>query len=372
MAHEISTEIVDDFTRLEALAGDWESLWKSGPVREVFTKFGWTKASWRAFGSKRTLCTPVVYRGRKIIGILPVAAEKKCLRFIGAPRSDYNDVLCKESEATEVLEAALSSLLKIENSWDLCMFENLPLNSNFVKYYQCLEINAHSRLQLWFSDFCPTVELPPSEKESILKSILNKKSLKRHTNKLRKAGKLQFRNIEDRDEIAKHLPEFFRQHINRRSKAGGKSLFCSENSRNFYNALVEEFDPRQELRFSVLELDTRPIAYHFGFEVNGKFTWYKPAFDIELWDYSPGEVLLRNLFEYILVRKVNEFDFTVGNERFKSRFANHVDQNFMACFFPPGIRGRMRRHAIVTKEKIKKYPETYGKVKKFLMKIKSY
>jgi len=361
----LRTEIVQNFSQLEALSAQWEWLWKVSPVREAFTMFPWTRASWRAYGAHRTLCTPIVYRDKAIVGILPLAAERRCLRFIGAPRSDYNDLLCAESDAVEVLEAAFTALLKLGISWDLCRLENLPQHANIVKYYNDVKVPPRCHLQLWFRDVTPTLKMSAANKEDITKAILSKKSLQRHTRTLERAGELRFRHIEDRQDIINHLPEFFRQHIARMSRAGKKSLFCHQNARHFYEALIEEFDPRQELRFAVLELDNRPIAYHFGFEVHGKFTWYKPTFDVDLWTYSPGDVLLKRLFEYIAVCDVHEFDFTVGNEPFKSRFANQIHHNFTLCFFPPGLRGRLRRYAIETTERARKHPKMFNTIKKF-------
>jgi hypothetical protein len=117
--------------------------------------------------------------------------------------------------------------------------------------------------------------------------------------------------------------------------------------------LVEELDPRSELRVAVLELDGRPIAYHFGFQLDGKYVWYKPNFDINLWEESPGEVLLRNLFLYAKTAGVREFDFTVGDESFKRRFSNRTNQNLTIHVYPPGPRGHAARRLFLVKEQLK-------------------
>lgn len=90
---------------------------------------------------------------------------------------------------------------------------------------------------------------------------------------------------------------------------------------------MDELDPSSELRFAVLELDGRPLAYHFGFESKRTYLWYKPAFDVGFWKYSPGEVLLRNLLRYARDSELREFDFTIGDESFKQRFANCRKEN---------------------------------------------
>src|SRR5439155_1445099 len=83
---------------------------------------------------------------------------------------------------------------------------------------------------------------------------------------------------------------------------------------------------------AVLEVESQRLAYHLGFEFDGRFSWYKPAFGVNLWEFSPGEVLLRHLFKYARDHRLREFDFTRGDERFKSRFANRVGKNYTLHF----------------------------------------
>src|SRR5437868_1220594 len=81
------------------------------------------------------------------------------------------------------------------------------------------------------------------------------------------------------------------------------------------------------IRFSVLRLEGEPIAFHFGFEYNRRFIWYKPSFSAAHARLSPGEVLIKYLLEDVIDRGLEEFDFGVGEEAFKYRFANHVKHN---------------------------------------------
>jgi len=70
-----------------------------------------------------------------------------------------------------------------------------------------------------------------------------------------------------------------------------------------------------------------PLAFHFGFEYRRRFIWYKPTFDVQFASRSPGEVLIKFLLEDAIEKKLEEFDFTVGSESFKYRFANRIRFN---------------------------------------------
>ena len=55
---------------------------------------------------------------------------------------------------------------------------------------------------------------------------------------------------------------------------------------------------------------------------NRSFLWYKPTFDITLAKHSPGEVLLRQLLLRAIDEEADYFDFGLGDEAFKNRFAS--------------------------------------------------
>ena len=181
---------------------------------------------------------------------------------------------------------------------------------------------------------------------NIFERLARKESLRRNENRLRRKGNLEFRHIEDRREIQGHLDEFFAQHATRQALNGVRSQFLDSAPRAMMRALVEELDPARQLRFCALELDGRAIAYHFGFQRAGKLIFYVPTFDVNYWGDSPGDVLLRNLFKYAQKEKLSEFDFSIGDEAYKERFANYVGKTWSALLlsFPaaaanPGLAG---------------------------------
>jgi len=117
---------------------------------------------------------------------------------------------------------------------------------------------------------------------------------------------------------------FFDQHVRRWQVTPHPSLFCDSANRSFYRALVSDADEVEWLRFTSIELDGRTIASHFGFSHRGSYMWYKPSFEIELARRSPGEVLLRSLLVAAVDERARVFDFGLGDEAFKHRFANRI------------------------------------------------
>jgi predicted acetyltransferase len=163
------------------------------------------------------------------------------------------------------------------------------------------------------------------------------------------------------------MDEYFRQHIDRRYVTGTASLFLDPFVCDTYRSLIEALDRTGWLVMTVIRSQQRIIAFHFGYHYNGKLIWYKPSFDITEFKHSPGEVLLRELFEYAASTGCNEFDFTTGHEPFKDRFSNTTSANFIYEIYntpdktpkteaPLNKRPRLIRRAgvILKKEGIKK------------------
>jgi CelD/BcsL family acetyltransferase involved in cellulose biosynthesis len=346
--------LLTEFAELERLAPAWEALWQDDVRREIFGTFGWARAWWHAAGGRRVLCTPVVYRGDQPIGFLPLAREDRTLRFLSAPHADYNDLLCTESDSGAILEHALRQLLR-SPSWDRAVLENVPEGSRLLGCLGQLPPDLRGRLEVCASGTSTALDLR-EDRAARLQACLGKGHLKRDYKRLSKLGELRFRHLEEAGEIEAHLPNLFRMHIARRALAADRSLFCREEGRSFYCALVQELDPRKELRFCVLDLNGRPIAYHLGFECAGKFTWYKPTFDVGYWDYSPGFVFMKPVLEYIAGRDIQEFDFTTGDEAYKGRFANRVRPQYTLHFFPARARGRAHQMALRAKGYVKSRP----------------
>lgn len=318
----------------DALSTDWQRLWSAQPRREVFTSPAWCRAAWQADGSSVDVALVCVRRAGKLVGLLPLRTDP--VRFLSGVNADYNDILVDDPEPVAIVNAALQAVL---HEFGQAAFDNLPEWSTLCRTLPQLPEGLRRQIVVEPGQPCPALRLG-SEREALLASMTGKQSLKRHEKKLARHGALRLRHIEDRDAIADRLDDFFSQHVARRALAGGRSLFLEERSRRFYQYLLEQFDPANELRFAALEVDGRPVAYHLGFEVDGRFTWYKPSFDVDYWDCGVGEVLLKRLLEYVRERPVHEFDFTRGDEAFKERFSNHKGTNVRWTLRKGGLAAR--------------------------------
>lgn len=347
----LRVEIRRGAAALHELHDDWQRLWLAQPRREVFTSRAWCIAAWQADGESAEVCLVLVRRGATLVGLLPLTTTPA--RLLSGVNVDYNDMLVCDASPSEVVSAAL---LAVQASFERCVFDHLPEWSTLCRVFDQLPARLRRCILVEPGQPCPALRLA-TDRDAVLASMIGKQSLKRHEKKLAKHGTLRLWHVDDRDTVLGLLDDFFAQHVSRRALAGGRSLFLDERSRAFYHRLIEQFDPAIELRFAALEVDGRAVAYHLGFELDGRFTWYKPSFDVDYWDCGVGEVLLKRLLEYVRERQVNEFDFTRGDESFKDRFSNHQGQNVRWTLHSNGIAQTWAAWRSRTRQALKVQPQ---------------
>jgi CelD/BcsL family acetyltransferase involved in cellulose biosynthesis len=334
--------IVSTVVELESLAGSWRELWNSNPNREIFQHFDFIREWIRAFGEGEGLLTPVVRARGNVIAILPLVKQGRSVRFIGHSVSDYNDVLCAPEVANAALDTAFSTLLNVRpGAWDTIILERVREDSQLARYIR--EAPQWRKLIQYSAPTpCPILTLN-EEKQALLDGILGKDKVKKTSKTIQRLGDISFRHIESAAEIREHLAAFAEQHISRSFLEGRRSGFLRSDYRAFYQNLVEALDVSEELRFSVLEVNGNAAAYHFGFDLGQKYLFYKPTFDIDLWDYSPGQVLLFKLLEWCRTSDTRAFDFGEGPETYKYRYANATRNNVTITLYRPDAMGRARR-----------------------------
>jgi CelD/BcsL family acetyltransferase involved in cellulose biosynthesis len=334
-------ELVTDFFRLQSLAPAWERLNKES-CGGAFQSWGWASAFWETHGHALKLCAPVIFAGDTVVGIVPLAIRNGAARLLGEPYADYNGPLCLPEHAVDVLRTSFIALLNAPFPWTECIFNNLPENSPVLQLLMRPAWRLQEHFQTVFQYSCPAVR---NDGNGIFERLARKESLRRRENRLRRQGNLTFRHIDNRQEIQARLDEFFAQHATRQALNGVRSQFLDAAPQAMIRALVAELDPVRELRFGALELNGRAIAYHFGFQHADKFFFYAPSFDVNHWDDSPGDVLLRHLFQYAQTEKLSEFDFTIGDEAYKDRYANHVGKTWSVYFYrsPRQLRTQVLR-----------------------------
>ncbi|MDH3599486.1 MAG: GNAT family N-acetyltransferase, partial [Candidatus Tectomicrobia bacterium] len=196
--------------------------------------------------------------------------------------------------------------------------------------------------------------------------LVKKNDMRLRYNYYRRNGELEFKNCTTVEDIMVYLELFFRQHTRRRTLTDIPSQFLDERQRIFYTEMVQRLAPSGYLLFSVLLFNQTPIAFHIGFEYDNRLLYYQPTFNVDYVKKSPGIVLLKFLLEYALERNVAEFDFSIGEEPYKYRFANDARVNHEVRVFRRPLPYHLDRVLLDAKGLIKRSPTLSRLGRRFL------
>ena len=309
---------------------EWNALVNRGESCSIFQKYGWIEAWWQAFKNEQLeLFIVSVTRDQKLVGLAPLFLQgnrekgNATLHFLGEAHADYLNVIV-DKETPFVLDLLLEKIIEYKGLWHRFYLPEIPSLSPLALKLIQLSERSNKEVKRGSTTPCPGIYLHNNEET---RRLLNKKSVKRHLSHLSQIGKVEVRHFETAEDIVPFLDPFFQQHVDRWSVTSTPSLFLSQANRRFYTDLVASLCKERSIIFTVIQLKERPIAFHFGFVSGNSFIWYKPSFDLTLFNCSPGEVLLSELISMSFDRKCDEFDFTRGDEPFKIRFSNHTDYN---------------------------------------------
>jgi CelD/BcsL family acetyltransferase involved in cellulose biosynthesis len=306
----------------------WNELVSQNETNTIFQTYEWFISWYKTFADTNKLYLIVVYDDGTPIGFAPLVQSKerfkrKTIQLAGYNNADYLDFVTPIKKQI-VVNAIIDYLFDSLDEWNIILLNNVPIESSTSTLLK--EACKRHGLQYMENNQirCPYLQIYGQHNE--INKLLNKYSNKRPYNYFRRQGNLEFRTLPE-GETSSHLPVFFSQHIQRWSDTDTPSLFNAPKNKLFYRNLSEQLSATDWLHFSVLELDKTPLAYHYGFDYEGKYYWYKPSFNIDYSPHSPGTLLIRFLMQSALAYNRKELDFTIGNEPFKSRFTNKVRYN---------------------------------------------
>ncbi len=328
---KVKTRVLHGFEDPSFQPEEWQGLLRQSVVDEVFLTWHWQRSWWESQGCGKLLLV-VAERDGKTVALAPLYADSGMIFFAGSRLADYLDFIGNISDS-EVLGALLETAR--ESISDFVGFRFYKVLGNSPTAAGLQEVAGRLGLQCsegktWSA---PALDLAAQIESG--KAATEKYSLLRHERYFQREGSVKVRHLCDGDAIRPHLEEFFEQHISRWADTPSPSIFLDPVWRNYFETLTRIAARTGWLRFTRIEWADRPIAFHFGFCYRGSYFWYKPTFAIDLARRSPGEVLLRQLLLAAIAEGATVFDFGLGDEPFKHRFATRIRHVHTWGLYPP-------------------------------------
>jgi len=143
---------------------------------------------------------------------------------------------------------------------------------------------------------------------------------RRKHRRLSKMGELRFLATDGADELvlSEITSRMIEQKIERYREMSAPNIMDRQGVKDFFARPVDSLRASGTLHISALELDGALITTHWGMRYGDRFYYYMPSYEDGPWmKFSPGRLLLFELFKWCLDNGVTVFDFTIGDEPYK-------------------------------------------------------
>lgn len=318
------------------LKNEWEDLQKNSNIN-FFQTFKWQKYWSQKCGNNIENIITLFYKNGELVSILPLNIKKKkfikILNWNGFPFSDYNQPIIKNNQKLKSEDFKfIISQIYLNYKFDNVHLLNC-INGDYLKDNKFAS-NKLSKL-IFFKD----------ETDSKIIQNLNKK-INYEENRLKKNFK--YEQYVDTKKNKKEIIDFFIIEKNKqliRTRAWNYLKF--EQYKKYIYDLIE-FDEKN-LCFSCLKINDKIISSHIGYKFNKNYYYIFPVYDLDYKKYSPGNILLYKLIENYRLKKFYTFDFTIGNELYKNKLNNFIEniyeyityKSFLGFFYYIKIKLKM-------------------------------
>ncbi|MGH7801478.1 MAG: GNAT family N-acetyltransferase [Thermodesulfobacteriota bacterium] len=318
--NNITTSVLDKFDDPTIGPEIWGGLMSEGNTDTINLPWHWQSMWWQAFGRGKLLLVKAERNGR-LIALAPLFTDGGMVYNI-CPE-DHLDFVGDISDP-EVLDSLLNAARDQVTNFEGFLFYFIPDTSKTGKLLE----HAAARLNLKFihegSLPSPIIEIARKPEKAFASA--QKKKILQYERILQRDGSLEVYHLRKPEEIIPYLHEFFKQHIARRAATSHPSIFTNPAQRTYYERITNFIGPTGLLRFAVVIWNDKPIAFHYGLSYKERYLYGIPTFSIDHTRYSPGMVLLRHVLLDAIEEGTHIFDFGIGDEAYKYRFATDVIQ----------------------------------------------
>lgn len=333
----------------------WEELRQGAPTESVFLTPEWLQTWATLLGSGRPLLLGMAdddgVRGLAPLEQMTVAGGLTVLRPLGLGTADYLDLLLPTaSEArSAALEASIDGLTARADSWDALDLRGLPAESPTAD--DLVRIGAEHGLRTAVLPGYARPEIPlTGDWDTYLKTRPGRfrYNLRSRLRRLGERGEVRFHTIQRQEDVWPAVGTLAALHARRwESQHTSTSFSSSAAGQRFYAEACRLYQQRGLLDLTLLEVGGDPVAGSIGFVDRGTYYYYLPAWDPGLAAYAPSSLLLAHLIEQAYQKGLTRFDFMLGDEPYKSRWATAERQTVNLVLASPTVRGQATFTALV-------------------------
>lgn len=311
---------LEEFTNLKE---EWGKLIESREQKTAFLTWEWLYSWWKNYGEKKELWLLTVWQEDALVGAAPLmlGVEKRLglsfrhLQSLGKPNTDEWDILVL-STPDAVVQAIFNYIKNNKNQWDSIELCELNSESSIVPLIkkQIDSMGIHVLPSKNEHYYIPTVASWEDYWKSLSKNTRD--SIDKRYKQGKKKHSLEFEHIRGSDVTWQHFETIFA--INEKGRYPEK--YGSEQERAFLKDLVACMHEKQWLEVFFLFMDDKPIAFDYGFNIDGKFEDWRTGYDMNYSTQAAGKILLYLMLKHQFEGSYHHFDFLRGAYEYKTQW----------------------------------------------------
>jgi CelD/BcsL family acetyltransferase involved in cellulose biosynthesis len=332
----------------------WECLRRAAPTESLFLTPEWLQTWCRHLGSGQPLLFAVL-DGDEVVALAPIdriwVGGLAVLRPLGLGVADYADLLLPPDPARRLgaLGALADALIARTGAWDALDLRGVPAESETAS-----ELIAVAAARGMRHAVLPGYTRPGIALEGSWEEYLSSRpgrfryNLRSRLRRLGEQGAVTFRTVSQPDEVGPALATLTDLHARRWHGQHTATIFSSSAAaRRFYADACTRYAERGLLDLTLLEVDSRAVAGSLGFIDRETYYYYLPAWEPSLAPLSPSSLLLGHLVERAYGLGLKRFDFMLGDEPYKARWATEERKTVNLVVGAPTLRGQAAYAALV-------------------------
>ncbi|HVG90688.1 MAG TPA: GNAT family N-acetyltransferase, partial [Alphaproteobacteria bacterium] len=333
---------------VEQIAGEWRRLCDESGDEEVFYRPEWAQAYLQAFEPKADVVVISAWAGERLRGILPLVRRRAFVSgfpvvTLTIPANVHSLraslTVCSGTEGQAALQALWQGTKNLPR-WDLIDVANAVEGYGLDRLVALAEADGYRTARKRTSQ---TLYLPI---DTSVSSTAGKAAqppwlagtrpkfrshLRRATRQLEEQGTLELKHYREADPAA--LQKFYDLEASGWKGAEGTAIKCHPSTRQFYDAVAQAAARGGYLSLDFLELNGKPIAGHFGFNLSGRYFLAKAGYDEAFRRHGPGQLLVSEILGQTPQRGLREFDFVGPATWDESRWASARRTNYRVFIY---------------------------------------
>jgi len=338
---------------VEQIAGEWRRLCDESGDEEVFYRPEWAQAYLQAFDPKAEVIVISAWADAKLRGILPLV-RRRITAFglpiikLAVPANVHSLraslTVCSGEEGEAVLRK-LWQAVKTLPRWDMMDVAAVVEGNGLDRLLTLARADGYpvARKRTSQTLYLPIGAASPDSKAAppwLAETRPKFRShLRRARRQLEEQGTLAIKHFGVADPPA--LERFYELEASGWKGAEGTAIKCDPRTRQFYDLVAQEAGRDGYLSLDFLELNAKPIAAHFGFNLRGRYFLAKAGYDEAYRRHGPGQLLVNEILNETPQRGLREFDFVGPATWDESRWASARRTNYRVFIFNRSWYGRL-------------------------------